>query len=131
MNETSFVNVEGENLVIMLQATAQPATITYTWIKNGEPLPRIDGPVLNFTRLDRKDTGFYSCEANNMEGSSTINFTVTVQCKLLEISFKFGPCDDDFSSGLRKYLKNYTISDIRTTALYNCVEFTGGKVGFI
>ncbi|XP_065200596.1 nephrin-like isoform X2 [Planococcus citri] len=79
LNETSFINVEGDDLVIMLQANAQPSAISYTWTRNGERVSKFDGPVLNFTRVDRKDSGFYTCEASNSEGSATMNFTITVQ----------------------------------------------------
>ncbi len=88
MNDTVFEGVEGENLIIPLQATGNPTPISYTWSKNGVPLSRnlnyvFDGSTLNFTRLSRSDSGSYSCEALNKEGSSFTNFTVNVQCEYL------------------------------------------------
>jgi hypothetical protein len=41
----------------------------------------IDGPTLNFTKLARDDSGLYTCEALNSQGSATINITVVVECK--------------------------------------------------
>lgn len=88
LNETTFTGVENENLIISLQAVGHPAIITYTWIKNGVPLAHaphyiIDGSTLNFTRLSRTDNGAYSCEAINSEGSTVINFTISVQCEYI------------------------------------------------
>lgn len=85
LNETTFTGVENENMLISLEANGHPAIITFTWGKNGIPLPPrgpnyiIDGSTLNFTRLNRTDSGAYSCEAINSEGSTMMNFTINVQ----------------------------------------------------
>jgi len=41
----------------------------------------VDGPVLNITKLRKEDSGVYMCEAVNSEGSTSIKFNLTVQCK--------------------------------------------------
>ncbi|XP_019890201.1 nephrin isoform X2 [Musca domestica] len=85
---STAVGVEGESLLVALQANANPMSITYTWSKDGQPLPangngeaRIfaEGPKLNFTKLHRNDAGVYVCEARNSQGSARINVTVVVE----------------------------------------------------
>lgn len=86
MSETVFSGAEGENLIVAPQASGRPQTISYTWTKDRAPLiagPRllIEGPMLNFTKLNRSDAGIYTCEAVNSEGASIITLTISVQCK--------------------------------------------------
>lgn len=88
---STAVGVEGESLLVALQANANPMSITYTWSKDGQSLPsavngvepRIfaDGSKLNFTKLFRNDAGVYVCEARNSQGSARINVSVVVECK--------------------------------------------------
>lgn len=80
---------------VPLQANANPTLISYTWTKNGTPIPQdtsgsisaaehrifADGAVLNFTKLHREDSGIYSCTASNSQGKASINITVVVECK--------------------------------------------------
>lgn len=84
------VGTEGEPLQVSMVANANPASITYTWTKDGMPImssssSRIvsEGPQLNITNLTRTDAGVYTCEAVNSQGSDTINITVVVECKLI------------------------------------------------
>ena len=37
---------------------------------------------LTITNISREDTGVYTCSANNSIGSDSSNVTITVQCKL-------------------------------------------------
>ncbi|CRK97555.1 CLUMA_CG010940, isoform A [Clunio marinus] len=83
---STAVGIEEESLVISLIATGNPSNIQYTWTKEGSPLEDhdnqriiIDGPTLNFTKLARDDSGLYTCEALNSQGSATINITVVVE----------------------------------------------------
>lgn len=97
LNETVFWGVEGESLIVPLYARSNPSALTYTWSKNGVPLVHgsnylIDGSTLNFTQLSRTDVGNYSCEAINKEGSSFMNFSVNVQCKLKVQIVGFSGC---------------------------------------
>ena len=91
LNDTAFIGTEGDSLIVSLQAYGHPQTMTYTWTKNGFPLPRsgsnyvADRSTLNFTKLSRNDSGSYSCDANNGEGSATLNFTINV-LSLIHIS---------------------------------------------
>lgn len=79
--------IEGEQLTVFLEARGNPSNIAYTWTKDGVPLTKkslrilADGPVLNITKLSRNDTGIYTCEASNTEGSTSISFNVTVNCE--------------------------------------------------
>lgn len=78
--------IEGQPLVVSLQATGNPSNIVYTWTKDGveagqETRVVVDGPVLNITKLRKEDSGVYMCEAVNSEGSTSIKFNLTVQCK--------------------------------------------------
>ncbi|XP_064535994.1 nephrin isoform X5 [Drosophila montana] len=90
---STSVGLEGESLQVPLQANANPALISYTWTKNGTPIPQdtsgsvsagehrifADGAVLNFTKLHREDSGIYSCTASNSQGKASINITVVVE----------------------------------------------------
>ncbi|PSN48808.1 hypothetical protein C0J52_25084, partial [Blattella germanica] len=76
--------IEGQSLVLALQAMGNPSNIAYTWTKDGTDAAQdtrviVDGPVLNITRLRKEDAGFYTCEAVNSEGASTVRFNLTVQ----------------------------------------------------
>ncbi|GFG39572.1 hypothetical protein Cfor_01002, partial [Coptotermes formosanus] len=78
--------IEGQPMVLSLQATGNPSNILYTWTKDGvevgqDPRVVVDGPVLNITKLRKEDSGVYMCEAVNSEGSTSIKFNLTVQCK--------------------------------------------------
>lgn len=82
LNETFFTGVEGKSLVIPFRVHANPNTITYTWTKDGSPLTHnFTGSIFNITRLSRKDSGIYSCEAINDVGSTAIKFNISVLCK--------------------------------------------------
>lgn len=84
----TVVGIEGETLQVALQANANPASISYTWTKDGLPIlakgqdesiVSVDA-VLNITKLVRSNAGIYTCEAVNSQGSATINITVIVEC---------------------------------------------------
>lgn len=103
----TVVGNEGESLQVPLVANANPQAITYTWTKNGNPITgkgsypphsiraqsltsstaakRItsEGPMLNISKLLRTDSGIYTCEATNSQGSARINISVIVECKCL------------------------------------------------
>ncbi|XP_063835240.1 nephrin [Ostrinia nubilalis] len=83
------VGEENEPLIIMLRADGNPASITYTWTKDGLPITQSsyssgndriisEGSMLNMTRLSRADAGVYTCEAVNSQGAATVNITVSV-----------------------------------------------------
>ncbi|XP_037827226.1 nephrin isoform X4 [Lucilia sericata] len=86
---STAVGVEGESLLVALQANANPMSITYTWSRDGQTIPsavngaepRIfaDGSKLNFTKLHRNDAGLYVCEARNSQGTARINVSVVVE----------------------------------------------------
>lgn len=40
-----------------------------------------EGPMLNISKLLRTDSGIYTCEASNSQGSARINISVIVECK--------------------------------------------------
>ncbi|CAK1549333.1 unnamed protein product [Leptosia nina] len=87
--QTTAVGVEHEQLIVSVRAEGNPASITYTWTKDGLPIThssystsndRIisEGSTLNMTRLSRHDAGVYTCEAVNSQGAAVINITVSV-----------------------------------------------------
>lgn len=98
---STVVGVEGESLVVTLQANANPMSIIYTWSKDSLIIPtsdvlsdtNADGGIeleqriyadnshLNFTKLLRSDAGIYMCEARNSQGSTNLNVTVVVECE--------------------------------------------------
>lgn len=94
-NEAMVTGIEHEPLIISLRADGNPTAITYTWTKDGLPIAQastssgveriiFDGPTLNITKLSRHDSGRYTCEALNSQGSARMHVNVTVQCKYFE-----------------------------------------------
>ena len=51
-----------------------------------------EGPILNITRLNRNDTGIYTCEAVNSQGSAMINISVVVECKYMNQTLSNSCC---------------------------------------
>uniref|UniRef100_A0AAG5DPW8 Nephrin n=1 Tax=Anopheles atroparvus TaxID=41427 RepID=A0AAG5DPW8_ANOAO len=84
---STVVGAEGEPLTVAMVATGNPMSISYTWTKDGLPILSLsgaqrivsEGPILNITRLNRNDTGIYTCEAVNSQGSAMINISVVVE----------------------------------------------------
>ncbi|XP_065366924.1 nephrin isoform X1 [Calliphora vicina] len=86
---STAVGVEGESLLVALQANANPMSITYTWSRDGQTIPSVingaeprifaDASKLNFTKLHRNDAGLYVCEARNSQGIARINVSVVVE----------------------------------------------------
>lgn len=79
---------EGEKLEINMPANGNPDIIEYTWTRNGFPVRSsgnnkiiTNGSRLIFDNLTRSDSGEYTCEAVNSQGSTMKNFTLTVLCK--------------------------------------------------
>lgn len=81
------IGTEGEPLIVILESKGNPSDITYSWTVNGASLSKkhkriaTEGPVLNVTRLSRNDSGVYTCKGHNSQGSASISFNLTVQCK--------------------------------------------------
>ncbi|XP_017836908.1 nephrin isoform X1 [Drosophila busckii] len=81
------VGLEGESLLVPLQANANPSSISYSWTKQGVAIPQepgehrifAAGATLNFTKLHRDDAGSYVCVASNSQGKANINITVVVE----------------------------------------------------
>ncbi|XP_037944607.1 nephrin [Teleopsis dalmanni] len=82
------VGVEGESMQVVLLANANPMSIAYNWMKDGQQIPSRDngehriyaeGGNLNFTKLHRSDAGIYTCEASNSQGKASLNITVVVE----------------------------------------------------
>lgn len=78
---------EGESSAIRVRAEGNPGGIKYKWIRNSTVLKnqgkklRVDGPVLNFTEVNRKDKGKYEVEAKNSEGTTRLVIELDVQCE--------------------------------------------------
>jgi len=103
LNETTFTEVEGYSLIVPLRISANPNRIKYTWSKDGAPLIHQNfESTLNITRLDRTDSGIYSCEAFNSMGSSTIEFRVVVLCEFI-ITITYYSYSAHVVQNLRKY----------------------------
>lgn len=86
----SFNGVEGQPMLIALQAHGNPSNMTFIWKKDGKVLSQsseshsrvlIDGPMLNISSLHKDDTGVYTCEAVNSEGTSSTHINISVNCK--------------------------------------------------
>jgi hypothetical protein len=81
--------VDGEGAMIQLNPRANPPDLTYTWSKDGHPLPQTqgriiaDGAALNISTVMKDDAGTYSLEAVNSEGSQTAKIVFSVHCKFI------------------------------------------------
>ncbi|XP_052122699.1 nephrin isoform X3 [Frankliniella occidentalis] len=82
-----FNGVEGQPLLVALQAHGNPSNMTFLWKKDGKALTHsseshsrvlIDGPMLNISSLTKDDTGLYTCEAANSEGATSIQINISV-----------------------------------------------------
>lgn len=76
----SYSKIEGESFSVMFKAHGNPSTILYRWLKNKRPYYSEDS-ALTISRLSRTDSGTYTCEAENSEGSASITFELNVKCK--------------------------------------------------
>ena len=89
LEPSELVGMEGEPFMATVVTRANPATITYTWTRDGLPLSNgavgariiARGPALNISRLERNDAGTYICQAMNNEGTTFYQLNLTVQCK--------------------------------------------------
>ena len=70
---------EGESFNMTCVTTGEPEPNVY-WIK-GNNSARVNGSVLNFTNINRNDTGQYRCEAENICGSDSSVQSIEVFCK--------------------------------------------------
>ncbi|XP_060807924.1 nephrin [Amyelois transitella] len=84
-----IVGTENEPLIIVMKADGNPGSITYTWTKDGAPIPQSsyggandriisEGNMLNVTKVSRNDAGVYTCEAVNSQGAAIHNVTIAV-----------------------------------------------------
>ena len=82
--------IEGSPVTITCKASGKPQP-DVAWIKNG--LMESSGKkavFLKFNNINRRDTGQYTCRANNSVGVTSINTTIVVHCKyILTLIFYF------------------------------------------
>ena len=71
--------IEGESFNMTCMTSGGPEPNVY-WIKVNSGA-RINGSVLNFTRINRNDIGQYRCEAENDCGSNSSVQSIEVFCK--------------------------------------------------
>ena len=79
---------EGQNVTLYCNATGNPA-LTISWYKNEYPISNDSSIILSpgheqltIRNVKRKDSGNYTCRANNSVGTDTSNAsTINVQCK--------------------------------------------------
>ena len=85
---------EGENLVLNCVTEGVPADITYTrWIHTGEFMPHrvLEGEEatndyrLKINKVSYRDTGRYTCQADNGHYRVQRTSEVVVFCKYMEI----------------------------------------------
>ena len=77
---------EGESFEMTCETTGDPEPNVY-WIK-GNNGALLNGSVLNFTNINRNDTGQYRCQAENICGSASSVQSIEVSCKY-ELFFFF------------------------------------------
>ena len=73
---------EGNFVNISCKATGKPEP-DVRWIHNGRVRSSGTGTArLFFCKIDKADTGIYTCKANNSAGSTEKQLNVLVKCKL-------------------------------------------------
>lgn len=80
VNSSNTVN-EGSSFYMTCEASGHPPPYNYTWKRNDTNEVVADGNMLNFTNINRNDTGWYRCEATNQCGTGTGLQFVDVYCK--------------------------------------------------
>lgn len=91
-----YIVIEGQTATLECTVVAaNPNTsITWEWFRTESPKNIIyNESSYVIPNIQRNMSGFYSCIANNSEGTSLANTTVDVQC---ELCIKF--CIPDFES---------------------------------
>ena len=71
--------IEGQSFTMTCVTSGYPKPNIY-WIKESNDA-RINGSVLNFTNINRNDSGQYRCEAKNDCGSNSSVQSIEVFCK--------------------------------------------------
>ena len=79
---------EGQNVTLYCNATGNPVP-TISWYKNGYPINNSFSTIfspsheqLTIRKVNRIDSGDYTCRAKNRVGTDTSNAsTINVQCK--------------------------------------------------
>ncbi|MEE6496324.1 hypothetical protein FKM82_002300 [Ascaphus truei] len=82
--EQNISTLKGETLVLKCQSNAIPPPVL-TWYKDWKPLVKKpglsiseDGSILKIEGAQVRDTGRYSCEANNIAGKMEKNYNVNI-----------------------------------------------------
>ena len=79
IDNSSDTVIEGNSLNLKCQASGDPKLIVY-WI-NEDTDQRIYGSLLNFTSINRNDSGTYRCGAENDCGNDSRIEIINVSCK--------------------------------------------------
>ncbi len=66
----------GSTLVLTTQFSG--GNLSYSWTRNGRPVPRANGPVLRLPGISAATAGLYVCTAVNELGTATASATVTI-----------------------------------------------------
>ena len=77
--------VEGDPFVVACHPSGDPELIIY-WIKEDNN-QRINGSILNFTSINRNDSGAYRCEVKNDCASDSRVEIINVYCKYKDTQY--------------------------------------------
>ena len=84
---SSYKAIEGDPFVVTCEASGDPKLIIY-WIRE-DVNQRINGSILNFTSINRNDSGSYRCEVENDCASDSRVETINVSCKYINTCRQF------------------------------------------
>lgn len=84
---SSYKAIEGDPFVVTCEASGDPKLIIY-WIRE-DVNQRINGSILNFTSINRNDSGSYRCEVENDCASDSSVETINVSCKYINTCRQF------------------------------------------
>lgn len=84
---SSYKAIEGDPFVVSCEASGDPKLVIY-WIRESDN-QRINGNILNFTSINRNDSGSYRCEVENDCASDSRVETINVSCKYINTCRQF------------------------------------------
>jgi len=110
----------GDNVTLLVTATATPSPISYQWKKDNIDIAGATGSVLSLTNVLLSDSGNYTVIVGNSQGSVTSNVaTLTVNAPTIDdvLSRPFRP--EDIPGGLVGYWKLDEVAGVRADSSGN------------
>ena len=110
--------IEGDPFVVTCKPSGDPKLIIY-WIKEDNN-QRINGSILNFTSINRNDSGTYRCEVENDCASDSRVEVINVSCKYDEYLQTIVKVEkwSFFTKGMNDYITQRTKLVLKMSPFY-------------